>query len=201
LKSAQCCKDIVSPIFESSNELFKYQNVNGIFYELCDTLIQHESSEALIQNLIKQIIQCDFKISHAMFSSSMIAFMENFDKFKNSKSLLNIFESRLKWLESQMHVPPKTTYKVPATFIGHPLVNQFLASEAKEWVYDAFNDSRHACNFINKHRNDSQFIEMNAITVGRNVKVKFTKRVDDRPFAVYRQNKHEYDLIKQKLNL
>jgi hypothetical protein len=42
---------------------------------------------------------------------------------------------------------------------------------------------------------------MNAITVGRNVKVKFTKRVDDRPFTIYRQNKHEYDLIKQKLNL
>jgi hypothetical protein len=83
-----------------------------------------------------------------MFSSSMNSFMETFEKFKHSKSLLYIFESHLKWLESQMQLPSKITYKVPATFIGHPLVNTFLVS-------DAFNDSRHACNFINKHKNDS----------------------------------------------
>lgn len=197
----KCLKDTVSFLFEWNNELLKYQNLNAIFYELCDTLLEHESSEDSIEKLTKEINKYDEKIANKMISTSMKGFMENFEKFKQSKSLMKFFQSRLKWLESQINVTPqKISYKLPPTFVGHPRVNEFLASDAKEFIYDAFNDLRHAANFINKHRYDSQFIEMEAIGPGKNVRVKFLKRIVDHSFATYQQNKREYDLIKQKLN-
>ncbi len=196
----KCLKDTVSFLFEWNNELLKYQNLNGIFYELCDTLLEHESSEDSIEKLTKEIRKYDEKIANKMFSTSITGFMENFEKFKTSKCLMNLFQSRLKWLESQINVTPqKISYKLAPTFIGHPQVNEFLTSDSKEFIYDAFNDSRHAANFINKHRYDSQFIEMEVIGQGKNVKVKFVKRIVDRSFEIYQQNKREYDLIKQKL--
>ena len=201
MKSSQCLKDTVSSIFESNNELLKYQNVNSIYFELCDTFLEHESGEHLIETLTEQIINFGQPIADKMLSTSITDFMNNFEKFKISKSLMNLFKSRLKWLESQIKAEPKKiSFKIPATFVGHPFVNEFLVSEAKEWIYDAFNDSRHAANFINKHRYDSKFIEMEAVHIGRSVKVKFTKKVFDQHFANYQQNKQEFDLIKQKLN-
>ena len=195
-----CLNEIVSPVFESSAELLKYQNVPSIYYELSDTLIQHENSENLLEKLANQIVNCEL-ISHKMFNTSMKDFIENFEKFKQSRSLLHLFQLRLKWLETQLKETPKMSFSLPPTFIGHPLVNQFLVSDAKEWIYDTFIDTKHANNFIRKHAHDSKCIQMSMIKENKKVKVKFIKIANDFHLKNYQRNKNEYNIIKQKLNL
>ena len=192
--------EIILPIIEDSAELLKYQNVAAIYYELYDILIQFQQSEDQMQKLTQKLINCEL-IYHKMFATSMSKLLEHFDKFKSSKSILLLFQKRQSWLHTKIKDAPVLSWKLAPTFIGHHLVNKFLASEEKEWTYNAFNDVNHVMNFIKKHTFDCRNVKMSLETSGGKARVKFVKFLNDEILRTFKSNKEEFELIRVKLGL
>ena len=103
-------------------------------------------------------------------------FSMSFDKYKKSKTILNLFQTHMEWLEKQIEVIDEPDWRMDVSVPGHPIVEAFLKSNEQSMNYrGAFLGIQDARNFILKLYACGESLACNASGSGRKVVVNITK--------------------------
>ena len=164
------------------------QNVNepdtpGIFvsYHHLIMAAQKAKSSELLAHFI-QIVKQTLTESRQM-KSLVDKLKVNFDVFKNSAPIVDLFRMRVEWLHTQIENVPQHTYRMPNVRIhGHPDVEKFFNSDRRSLRYRSLDmvtlEKARAFALIYHGNKDEYSCTMLASGSGKSVNVQIEKTDD-----------------------
>ena len=126
----------VLPIFNSNNEFIELKNRNDFigYYKLCKILSLFNREAELSK--LRDIILANFSQDQlGTFLQKLIESKNTeLSKLNKSKSMLDLFIFRLKYLEGKVS-SLENSWKMSGSVRGHPEVERFLQSDSPQMIY------------------------------------------------------------------
>ena len=152
------------------------------------------------KNLINQII------NPVLLKQLIEEFIKNFDHFKNSPSIQDLFNLRLKWLVNMLRNVPDFSFIMEGKMIGHYEVEAFLRSEMESMVHTGkFRGIKAASEFAARYGGLKRGYSTKMIASGSGktaqVTIVKTQELFQNQQNRYKMFETEYKLIESKLKL
>lgn len=206
--SLLCLKSVVLPVLNRVDKFSRSIDLNTqstlkILYTVAETLVLFQNSEEFMinyKNLINQII------SPSLLKQLIEEFLKNFNHFKKSHSIQDLFRLRLKSLANVLKNVPNFSFIMEAKIQGHGAVERFLRSENESMVYAGkFKGIKEAREFAARHGGlkRGHSTTMIASGSGKQAQVTITKTQElfQSQQTHYKMFETEYKLIENKLKL
>lgn len=171
-------------------------------YQLADTVVLFDHSDEYFINYKSLINQ----MSPSLFKQLIDELLKNIEKFKKSKSIYDLLNTRSKWLLNALKNVPEFSWVMEGRIDGHPKVEEFLRSNESQLVYaNKFAGLREAKEFAARYSGVRRGFSIRIIPsgFGRACQVVITKTREfyQSQVNLYNNLQSELKLIESKMKL